>query len=445
MFVQNQISHLRNHKDVIISEMTAASEMLFVVAYVRENGVDVILDKIKNKPAKLLCSFDMGITQLSGIKKLLEHNVEVKVYRSNEGTFHPKIWLFGKDNQWKMLIGSANLTRSALIDNVEASVLVEDQAVISNALLFFGYLWDKDNASSVSIEDIDILQRKIIERKNIKHNSVTVKEDDAKKIEMLFEYIKNWIDIPKLSSQGISSLWRGWYIIPDQGYITDELIENLKAYLPFIGDGIGMSDSDEKYQQLLNIFVANSNFKGKNLKTSPHKLFVRQAKNYLMKFGWCYHPIKNNGKLDKKTLCLTELGNQVLQCENLRCVRNLYTNHFLNYTFNGLNVVRFTKYLLDKLDYLTLDEFNYFVTHAYSTDDFETIVSLVRLYRSLENPGDFNAKCTTYFKEMKEPTAKNVYGNYVKNIKHTISVIAWCNGFSLESGQFTLRLNNETK
>ena len=47
MFIQNQISHLINHRNVIETEIDNADEMLFVVAYVRENGVDVILDRIK--------------------------------------------------------------------------------------------------------------------------------------------------------------------------------------------------------------------------------------------------------------------------------------------------------------------------------------------------------------------------------------------------------------
>ena len=138
MFVQNQIADLPNHFDVIQKQADESKEIRLIVAYVRENGVDIILDKIKNKPTKLLCSLDMGITQLSGIKKLLENGVDVKVYHSNEGTFHPKIWLFGENKKkWKMLIGSANLTRAAFLDNVEASVLVEEQNTISNASNFF--------------------------------------------------------------------------------------------------------------------------------------------------------------------------------------------------------------------------------------------------------------------------------------------------------------------
>lgn len=444
MFIQNQIDHLNNHEDIIAAEIESADKMLFVVAYVRENGVDRILDKIKGKPTKLLCSLDMGITQLSGIKKLIENGVEVKVYKSSKGTFHPKIWLFGtNNNHWKMLIGSANLTRAAFVDNVEASVLIEGQSSIEHALLFFNYLWNTENSSPVTIEEIDALQDKMNERKAFKSHSAGIEienSDDSEKMVVLFEYIKNWIDIPKFKSKGISSIWRGWYIIPDQGYIYDDKISQLCSYLPVIGNSI--HQTEPRYQQLLTQFVANSNFQRPELVTSPHGLFVRQAKNYLIKLGWCYHPIKANGKLDKKTLCLTDLGIQISSCGNPDDVKTLYTDYFLDYSYNGLFIVRFTRNLLHILDHLTLNEFNYFVTHAYHDDDIDTIVSLIKIHRSLSSTENFHTSFKNYFEQEKGRTAKNVYGNYVKNIKHTISVIGWCNGLSVDDS-FTLRLNSD--
>ncbi len=442
MFIQNQISHLINHQDIITAEIENADEMLFVVAYVRENGVDVILDKMKDKPTKLLCSLDMGITQLSGIKKLIENGVKVKVYQSNKGTFHPKIWLFGKNNtDWRMLIGSANLTRAAFIDNVEASILVEDKNTTSNALLFFNYLWDKDNSSTITIDEINSLEGKVNERRAFKSKSNIVKENknDIEKNEILFEYVKNWIDIPKYDSKGISSLWRGWYIIPDQGLVSTNLIQHLVDYLFFIDDCItlGKNSKDENYKNLLSKFKENSNFKRKSLKTSMHGLFTRQAKNYLLKFNWCYQSNIN-------TLCLTDLGSQVKWCANLSNVKKLYSDYFYsNYTFNGLNIVQFTKQLLQILEYTTLDEFNYFVIHAYSTDDLDIIVNLIKIYRSLTNTDKFQQDFKEYFERNKGNTAKGVYMNYVKSIKHTMSVIGWCNGFSL-SDDFVLRLDHET-
>ncbi len=437
MFVQNQISHLDSHQDVITAEIDNADEMLFVVAYVRENGVDIILDKIKNKPTKLLCSLDMGITQLSSIKKLIENDVEVKVYKSNKGTFHPKIWLFGKNNKWKMLIGSANLTRAAFIDNVEASVLVDDKNTTSNALIFFNYLWGKEDSSTITLEEVSSLQEKINERQLFKNKPTKVQENtDNQKNNILLEYVKSWIDIPKYNSKGISSLWRGWYIIPDQGYVTDKHIQHLTDYLPFIDDGItlGNNSTDNKYLELLEKFKKNSNFKRQNLKMSMHGLFTRQAKNYLLKFGWCYQPNRN-------TLCLTDLGKQINQCDDLNCIKNLYSEYFNNYSFNGLIVVSFTKQLLQALEYLTLDEFNYFVIHSYNNNEIEIVVNLVKLYRSLSDSTKFKQDFDNCFQKEKSGTAKGVYMNYEKSIKHTISVIGWCDGFYLSS-DFVLRLNN---
>lgn len=439
MFIQNQVSNLINHKDIITSEIDNADEMLFVVAYVRENGVDIILDKIKNKPTKLLCSLDMGITQLSGIKKLIENNVEVRVYQSNTGTFHPKIWLFGKNNtNWKMLIGSANLTRAAFIDNVEASVLIEEQSTTSSALLFFNYLWDKKNSSTITIDEVNSLQEKVNQRRAFKNKPIKARtsKNDIDKNKVLLEYVKNWIDIPKYSSEGISSLWRGWYVIPDQGLVNNQYVQNLISYLPFIGQGItlGNKSNDENYLKLLQQFRTNSNFQRQNLKTSMHGLFTRQAKNYLLKFGWCYQP-------DRKTLCLTDLGIQVNECDDLNCVKSLYYNYFYNYSFNGLAIIKFTKQLLQAVEYLTLDEFNYFVIHAYNDDDLDVIIDLIKVHRSISNCDEFHKDFSDYFECTKGKTANSVYMNYVKSIKHTISVIGWCNGFSL-SDDFILRLDN---
>lgn len=444
MFVQNQISHLANHKDVIMAEIDKAEKMLFVVAYVRESGVDTILDKIKGKSAKLLCSLDMGITQLSSIQKLLENNVEVKVYKSNEGTFHPKIWLFGLNKHWKMLIGSANLTRAALVDNVEASVLVDEQTTTTNALMFFDYLWSSENSSTISIGEVISLQAKIKERKKFQNKpKITQNERDDEKIAVLFEFVKSWIDIPKYDSKGISRVWRGWYIIPDHGYVNDRLVRNLASYLPFIDGGILVSNDsdDKKCHSLLQMFKDNSNFKKAILKTAMRDLFVKQAKNYLLKFNWCYHPVKANGKLDKKRLYLTDLGKQINQCNNLECVKNLYTRYFFKFSFNGLLVVPFTQKLLQRLDYLTLEEFNYFVVHSYNNDDLETIIDLIKIYRSLKDKNNFKIQFRDYFNKIKGTTGKSVYTNYRKKVKHTINAIGWCSGFYLDD-DLTLSLDD---
>ena len=454
MFVQNQIADLNNHKTVIANALAQSDEARFVVAYVKESGVNMILENMQNKSAKLLCSFDMGITQMSGIQKLLEHNVEVKVYKSNEGTFHPKVWLFKRAEKWQALIGSANLTQAALVSNVEASVFLDDDIITTNAVMFFNYLWNAPNSESVNRESIARLQEELAKRKLIKEQNAsqkTIKSKDAHEYEatetaILFNFVKNWIDISKCQQKGISSLWRGWYIIPDQGYVDDKLVGNLAAYASFIGDGIKMhkSATDPNYLQLLEAFVAKSEFKRSRLKLTPHDLFVRQAKNYLIKFGWVYHPLaEKNGeyKPQKNILHLTPLGRLVAKSDNLSDVKKLYSEYFEDYTYNGLCLVKFTRNLLKRFGYLDLHEFDYFVTHAYNDDDMEIIAELISVYRLCKNKNALHREIMQYFKNTKEPTAKNVHGNYLKNVKHTMSAIAWCSGFYM-SGSSVIKLTD---
>ena len=455
MFVQNQIKDLDNHRAVIADALTQSDEACFVVAYVRENGVDMILENIGDTPAKLLCSFDMGITQISGIKKLLQHNIEVKVYRSNDGTFHPKVWLFKRANKWSALIGSANLTQAALVSNVEASVFLEDESITTNAVMFFNYLWNATNAESVTMESIAYLQAEIAKRRSIKKQyavqrqskSTTRMNYDVAEWESVMGFVQNWIDISKWKQKNISSLWRGWYIIPDHGYVSDTLVENLAAYAAIIGKEdmhINRSAPNAHYHKLLDEFVRRSAFKRSTLKLKPHDLFTRQAKNYLIKFGWAHHPLIEKSKaykVQKNILRLTDLGRRIADNHSLDGIQKLYSEYFEEYEFNGLCLVKFTRNMLKRFEYLDLSEFNYFVTHAYSEEDIEVIAELVSAYRRCQNKDALHNKIEEYFAVTKGCTGSNVYGNYVKSVKHTMSVIAWCTDFVM-SEDFVIRLND---
>lgn len=432
MLIQNQIQDMPRHFEAVVGELSQSDEVLMAVAYVREPGVDMILRQLNGKPAKLLCSFDMGITQIEGIRKLLQAGVEIRVYKTNNGTFHPKIWLFGNGGKWRMIIGSANLTAAALTNNVEASILVEDGKITEQTRKFFDYLWKSDNSSIVDLSDIVRISTQISRRRAPVPPSV----DDRAKTRTLLDFIKSWIDIRKSKREDIGALWRGWYIIPDHGYVNNKLMENMALYIQQIGDGVVISPSstDPRYIKLLDVFMRKSNFSRRELKLSPHHLFVRMAKNYLIKFGWAYHPIvqKRDGyTINKQILKPTDLGQRIAACDAIEEIKKLYSEYFEEYSYNGLKIVQFTRRLLEHLEYLDMEEFHYFVIHAYSEDDFQLIFNLISMYRECENKSLLHAKARQYFDRTKELTGHNVYGNYVKNAKHTMSVIAWCRGFQI--------------
>lgn len=87
--------------------------------------------------------FRLGFpTNPSALQKLMElPNVEVRYFTGH--SFHPKIYIFGEKTA---LVGSANLTRAALLSNQEVVVSIDsnDQRMTEIATLFSGY-WSEAN------------------------------------------------------------------------------------------------------------------------------------------------------------------------------------------------------------------------------------------------------------------------------------------------------------
>lgn len=435
MFLQNQIKELPNHYKIIKDQVGKSTEIRLIVAYIRKNGVEALKDLInKEKNVKLLFSFDMAITDPKAILELLELGVEVKVYQTNKGTFHPKVWLFKRNDKWSCIVGSANLTRPALFDNVEASVFIDNtnnfNGIIEQSIMFFNYLWNSENSKNIDKKEINAWINKLITRSKIK--KVLAEEiEPSQTVEVLLKFVKSWIEIDKsIKEKGvIGSLWRGWYIIPDQGYISDDLISRIFDIVKIIKNKSGSIDISKGSKDLKEILeITSKKFIRDSQVMDDRDIFIRQEKNYLLKFGLVVHPIKQNGKPDKGQLVLTSLGSEFANCTDLDCIKELYTNFMLDYTYNGLKITKFTYKLLKKFQHIDFDEFSLFVIHTYTEDEFDEIVKLIYIYRnlSIKEKTILKEKYNEMFKKIKEPTAKNVKGNYHKKVKHTMSAIGWC-------------------
>lgn len=451
MFIVNG-NKINDHKAIILSELQNADEILLAVSYIRSSGVRILINSMHNKTIKILCTLEMGITQLDALELLLQNGVDIKIYKTNGyGSYHPKVWLFKNKKMASVIIGSANLSASALSYNTESSILIKngnpiDNNIIKEAIKNFNYLWGQSNSYIIKLDEIKILKNELNNRVEL-NKKLSMR--NYKPENLIFDFLKNWITLDKkIQATNIkSSLWRGWYIIPDQGYINDKLIDDLKEYVDFIfkNNGlINLSPDNENYKKLLELFIKNQQFKRIVLKETPHELFVRQAKNYLIKFGWVDYPIKPNGTSDKKLLTLTYQGELVANCKEIDCIKNIYSEFFWDYEFNGLYIFRFTNQLVELFDWIDLNEFSMFVIHAYNENDFALISNLIKLYRDLDNKqrDSLIEKYKKFFNEIKEPGDKgnkNVYGNYYKNAKHNMSAIGWSRYFYFDENNFIIK------
>ncbi len=101
----------------------------FSVAFIAKSGLATlknILLKLRkqNKCGRIVTSTYLGFNQPEVFKELLNFpNIKVRIYEGQEG-FHPKGYIFKKNDLYKTIIGSSNLTQTALLKNQEWNILL---------------------------------------------------------------------------------------------------------------------------------------------------------------------------------------------------------------------------------------------------------------------------------------------------------------------------------
>lgn len=125
-------------KNGIINHIEDGMDLFFATAFFTESDV---VDEFLVRKCHLRIVVRLGFpTSPVALEKLLNHeNVEARFFTSN--SFHPKLYIFGDKT---ILLGSANLTRSATLTNQEVMVGLdaEDPRFAELQALFADY-WDE--------------------------------------------------------------------------------------------------------------------------------------------------------------------------------------------------------------------------------------------------------------------------------------------------------------
>lgn len=92
---------------------------------------------------------DHALTDPDALREMREAQIAVRVMTTYSGVFHPKVfWLFGPDRQM-VWVGSNNLTRDGLLQNIEFSTLIKSPAENPNLRRWF----DSVHAGSEPLSD----------------------------------------------------------------------------------------------------------------------------------------------------------------------------------------------------------------------------------------------------------------------------------------------------
>lgn len=136
--------HLSNHEVALIA-----------IAYISDGGIKQIENELLQKRAvKIVTGVHGCISDLPALKNLVSRSnkiIDVRVFLGTN-VFHPKLYVFQKNDSATLLVGSSNLTGSGLHNNEEAIVEIVGQLSsrpIIDAIAYFDSLW---NTNSISVE-----------------------------------------------------------------------------------------------------------------------------------------------------------------------------------------------------------------------------------------------------------------------------------------------------
>ncbi|WP_300391090.1 DUF3427 domain-containing protein [Fusobacterium sp.] len=132
-----------------------AKSFIFSVAFINFAGVQIILELLENCEkkdikGKILTTNYLHFTELKSIQYLRKFsNIEVKFFDSDKlGGFHTKGYIFEYETEYRIIIGSSNLTKGGLKKNIEWNTLAtveKNSKYIENILLEFNFLWSKSS------------------------------------------------------------------------------------------------------------------------------------------------------------------------------------------------------------------------------------------------------------------------------------------------------------
>jgi len=174
----------------------------------------------KTKIKKIVVGIHFYQTHPDFIEAFVDNN-RVHFIEQPDGTFHPKVYLFyNNDDDWEVIIGSANFTNSAFTKNTEASVLISNK---------------DDNSSTILFDAKNIIEKswnegKTFSRKDLNNYRLTWKNQQSKIRSLSGKYGSNKkVPIPIYNVAVANRTWRQYI-----NRVRSEGIENLNNRIAVI-------------------------------------------------------------------------------------------------------------------------------------------------------------------------------------------------------------------
>lgn len=155
-FVSNDY---KQGKKVLVSieqELAHCEEFFISVAFITMSGITPLLQTLKeleqkNIPGKILTTDYLVFSDPAALRKLASlKNIELRMFcaDSEKGGFHTKGYIFRREEIYRIIIGSSNMTLNAITKNREWNtklISTKDGEMAKSILAEFEVLWNDEN------------------------------------------------------------------------------------------------------------------------------------------------------------------------------------------------------------------------------------------------------------------------------------------------------------
>ena len=195
----------RNNKVInsIRDEIRDCDEFIISSAFITYSGIVQLLEEFRqleknNVKGKILTTDYLYFTEPKALRKLQEFkNLEIKLYSQEKEGFHTKGYIFKKDDIYRGIVGSSNLTMNALAVNKEWNVeftSLEEGEMLAELKREFNDLWAQADDLKDVLPEYEKIYKDNKNFKSIRKITDELKEQNIKDLTpniMQEDFIKN--------------------------------------------------------------------------------------------------------------------------------------------------------------------------------------------------------------------------------------------------------------
>lgn len=174
----------KNFLDELKKGLSECEQFYMSVAFINFSGLQLLLDTFKELEekgvqGKILTSTYLNFTEPKALERIGEFtNLDLKIFvATKELGFHTKAYIFENKEEYKIIIGSSNITQRALKSNIEWNVRIiskKDDVFAKEVLEEYLGLWNR--TQYVDKEFIEAYEKVLKELKKMDKNNQVILE-----------------------------------------------------------------------------------------------------------------------------------------------------------------------------------------------------------------------------------------------------------------------------